>query len=331
MSEQILSWLYHWWPGLLILIVLLSAGSILFQPWNIDELVSHPHPVNSYDEAVQRIQSIQAGETNLNPLCQTRFLTHGATAQRAILFVHGYTNCPQQFAELGKRFYNLGYNVLIATVPYHGLADRLTDEQGRLTAEDLAAYADRIVDIGCGLGKHLTLAGISLGGVVVSWAAQDRHEVDLAVLISPGFSYHAIPNGLTVPVANLFMLLPVSYEWWNPALKEKSGPVYTYPRFSKHVLGEIMRLGLAVRSAAQRAAPAAHSILIVTNANDRSVNNETTAQMIRLWQANGARLATYEFPITDKLGHDLIDLNNQDRDIEFVYLRLIDLIDNYPA
>src|ERR1019366_2135927 len=50
---------------------------------------------------------------NVNPLCRTRLYTHGHRTERALLLLHGFTNCPQQFDALGKRFHDDGWNVLI--------------------------------------------------------------------------------------------------------------------------------------------------------------------------------------------------------------------------
>jgi carboxylesterase len=52
----------------------------------------------------------------------TQLMTHAKKVDRAIILVHGYTNCPQEFHELGQRFYAVGYNVLIAPLPHHRLA-----------------------------------------------------------------------------------------------------------------------------------------------------------------------------------------------------------------
>src|SRR5690348_9230940 len=103
--------------GMLVPGAILAALLGVFQPWNVAGLASQPHAVGNYAEAVQRIEALQAGEGNLNPVCHTQFMTHGQKTARVIVFAHGYTNCPQQFNELGKRFYALGYNVLIAPVP----------------------------------------------------------------------------------------------------------------------------------------------------------------------------------------------------------------------
>jgi carboxylesterase len=327
MAKQTVRGIQRWWPMLLVILIIAGAVFALFQPWKIAGLTSHPNPAQSYDQAVQRIQAIQAGEANLNPLCQTQFMTHGQSVEKVIIFVHGYTNCPQQFAELGKRFYDLGYNVLIVPEPHHGLGDRMTDEQRQITSEKLAAYADEVVDIAQGLGDKVVITGFSMGGVVTAWAAQNRSDLDLAVIISPGFGFKQVPTPMTVPMAHIVTILPVSYDWWDPALKENIRPDHAYPRYSKFVLGQIMRLGFSVRAKARQSAPGAHALIVVTNANDQSVNNELTGQVVQTWQASGANISTYEFDIGLGLGHDLIDPHDKDANIEVVYSRLIDLID----
>ena len=65
----------------------------------------------------------------MNPVCETQFMTHHRKVDRAVVLVHGYTTCPEQFHALGQRFFDLGYNVLSAPLPQHGFADRMTDAQ----------------------------------------------------------------------------------------------------------------------------------------------------------------------------------------------------------
>src|SRR5258708_2218016 len=161
-----------------IFLVILGILGGLFSPWNVGALSSHPQRVQSYDEAFQRIAAIRAERFSLmNPDCVVQLMTHGQKVQNAIVLVHGYTSCPAQFQQLGQSFYNLGYNVLTAPLPHHGLADRMTDEQGQLTAEELAAYADEMVDLAHGLGDHVTMMGISADEVTTAWAAQNRSDL----------------------------------------------------------------------------------------------------------------------------------------------------------
>jgi carboxylesterase len=184
-----------------------------------------------------------------------------------------------------------------------------------------------MVDLARGLGEEVTMAGISAGGVTTAWAAQNRPDLDLAVIISPAFGFSQIPTSLTTVATNLFLTLPNSYQWWDPDLKSAGGPPFAYPRYSTRALAQTMLLGSAVRSAAGRDAPAARAILVITNANDTNVNNALTAQVVDQWRLRGTKgLRTYEFEAGLKLEHDLIDPDKPDHAVELVYPKLIELI-----
>ncbi|MFN7116311.1 MAG: alpha/beta hydrolase [Saprospiraceae bacterium] len=315
------------WRWLFITIgILLIVIILLFQPWGIAGLKSNPQPVQSYVEAVQRIQAnIIKDSATLNPLCQTVLLSQGRKVERVIVMVHGYTSCPHQFFTLGQQFYELGYNVLIAPMPYHGYKDRLTEAHANLTAEDLARYADEVVDIAQGLGEKVTMMGLSVGGVVTAWAAQHRTDMELAVLISPAFGYGPIPPPTTAAVMNVFRLMPNGYEWWNPEKQAQGGVPHGYPRYAKRALAEALRLGFSVQQSAKKLKPST-PLLVITNANDHQINNERTAAIVALWRKNGAQLETYEFSENLQLVHDLIEPFYQKEKVEkLVYPRLLEM------
>src|SRR5215213_2294071 len=125
---------------------------------------------------------------------------------------------------------------------------------------------------------------------------------------------------------NAVITLPDVFVWWDPELQAASSPDYTYPRYSKHALAQIMRLGFSVQVNSWFKAPLAKRIFVLTNANDASVNNELTARVAQRWNKHGAQLITYEFPVKLNLPHDLIDATKPDEDIEVVDQTLIELI-----
>ncbi len=262
----------------------------------------------------------------MNPLCQVQLMTHGQKVSRVIVLVHGYTNCPEQFHALGQKFFDAGSNVLIAPMPHHGLADRMTSDLSLLTAAQLAAYADQMVDIAHGLGEKVVMAGISGGGVVTAWAAQNRSDLDEAVIISPAFGYKQIPTLVTAPAMNIVSLLPDSYAWWDSELKMDVQPSYAYPRYSMHGLAELLRLGFSVQMAARKVRPAAGALIVVTNGAEPSVNTALTQQVVGSWHAHGANLTTYEFPADLQLPHDLISVEQPGQQTDLVYPRLLELI-----
>ena len=263
----------------------------------------------------------------MNPDCTLKWLTHGDKVKRAIVLVHGYTNNACQFTELGRKFHDLGYNVLIANLPYHGLADRMNTVHARLTAEQLVTYADETIDIAQGLGEQVIMLGLSMGGIVTAWAAQNRTDLHLAVVISPAFGARVIPVRLTATAMNIVLHLKDVFIWWNPKLKENVPPPYGYPRFSLHTVAQTMRLGFAVQAQARVLLPRAKKILVVFNPTDLAVNNDLNMQVVKLWQAQHDNVSTYEFEASLNLDHDFIDPNQPNQQVDIVYPRLIDLVE----
>lgn len=322
------------WPAVLLifcLLLLLTAAAVFaLRPMGLAQIVSRPRPSSEYDESVQRVAALQAQEgEGYHPGCVTQLLTHGAKSPRAVVLVHGYTNCPQQFIPLGRQLYDLGDNVLIARMPRAGRADRMSAEHGGLTAAEMAAYADEVVDIATGLGERIVMAGLSGGGTITAWAAQHRPELDRAVLIAPAFGYAQVPAALTVGAMNAALrLLPNFFIWWDPALKENWGAPHTYPRISSRAVMSVLRLAFATRARAAQHPPAAGSIVLVINANDDKVDNAAARRMVQAWRASGAPDVTvYEFPAELKLHHDLIDPSEPDAHPELVYPKLLELLD----
>jgi len=233
--------------------------------------------------------------------------------------LHGFTNCPQQFDDLGRSFYELGWNVLIPRYPRHGYSDRLTNSIAELRADMLIALANRSAEAAAGLGERLTVAGLSLGGILTGYLAQTREDVDAAVLIAPMFGLRPIPGWGLAGITRLAQTLPNFYIWWNSTLKDRIGPAHGYPRFSTKAYAALFEVGSAVKKAARKTAPKARRIDVITNAAEPRLDNRFTYQLVDAWQRHGATVSTYEFPESDHLPHDLIDPANPDQNTRLVY------------
>jgi carboxylesterase len=310
----------------------IAKGDALQKISRVSHYTSHPHPAADYAEAVQRVGSMRAAEVGFNPDCHTILLTHGAKTAKAIVFIHGYPSSPAAFKEIGTQFYDRGYNVLVAPLPYHGLADRMNTEHAKLRVEDFVRYTDEVVDVGRGLGDHLTVAGISFGGLATGWAAQQRQDVDQAVLISPGFLFKPVPERLAPLASRSLIRLPNLFIWEDPVRKADYTPDHNYPRMSTHVLGQILQFSQGIQALARQKAPAARSILVITNLNDPAVDNVVTGKVVALWRAHGAAdVQTYQFPADLHLGHELTDVQDPHVNVAvvsaMVYPKLLELID----
>ncbi len=291
-----------------------------------------PRPAASYAAALARLETVRATETGeLAPACRTILLDHGRRTARAFVFLHGFTNCPNQFLELARAVHAAGHNVLILRLPHHGHADRMTRALADLTASELAATADLGVDVGRGLGEDVTLVGLSVGAVAAAWAAQHRPDLDRAVLLAPSFGIASVPEACIAPLVKLLRVAPNRFWWWKPEEREQlAGPLLCYPRYSSRALAEGLRLGLAVRREARRAPTPGAAVVVVTNAADRAVSNRSTASLVRLWRERGSHVETYEFPAASGLGHDFIDPDQPYANTEFVYPKLLSLFGVAP-
>ena len=118
------------WLSMIIAIILLIIIILIFlgmKPFKLDSEFS-TNPAGTYEEATARIEEIQSEEAELdqlNPVCATRLLTHSEKVENAIVFLHGFTSCPEQFTQLGQEYFDQGYNVYIPRTPRHGIKDRL--------------------------------------------------------------------------------------------------------------------------------------------------------------------------------------------------------------
>lgn len=256
---------------------------------------------------------------NVNPLCRTRLYTHGHRTERALLLLHGFTNCPQQFDALGKRFHDDGWNVLIPRYPRHGYTDRLNTSISELRTDQLIAVANQSATAGAGLGEHLTISGLSLGGVLAGHLAQTHDSVERAVLIAPMFGLQGIPGPGAAALAQLAFLLPNYFIWWDRTLKDRRGPAHAYPRFATHAYAALFRTAGGVLDGARKARPKARDLAVITNAAEPSLDNRFTYQLIEAWRRRGAAVSTYEFPASSHLPHDLIDPSNHEQNTELVY------------
>ena len=312
----------------IIIILLIVLG---MKPFKLNMEISS-NPAGSYDEAVSRVEQIQSAEADqadLNPICATRLLTHGEKVDNTIVFLHGFTSCPDQFGQLGQEYFEKGYNVYIPRTPRHGIKDRLGNPLKGLTAKELAEFASQSADIAQGLGERVIVAGLSGGGSMTTWLSQVRSDVDLAVPISPFLGIGFIPRLLNRPLTNLMLLAPDFFQWWDPINKENnpnSAP-YSYTRYPTHALFENMRLGFVAEEDARRIKPAAGAILVITNANDGSVNNAVVAEFEQMWLEHGEQfLQTFQFAKELELPHDLITIGRPDSNTEMVYPKLHELI-----
>ena len=326
-----------WWQkGLRILVIIL--GTILgliflllfigqIRPLQLNQLKVSPQPITNWDEANVKAQAlVQKDKDNpeLNPDCATRYLSQGKKVERVLVIRHGLTNCPRQFDELAREYYNRGYNVLITRIPKHGLKDRKSPVAATLTAQEALANFSNSIDIAHGLGEKIDLLGLSVGANEVAEMAVQRDDINQATMINPFFGIKSVPPLFTRSVCGIMLTLPNVFMWWDNAAKENlAGPTSAYYGFYTHVIGQYLRMTIDLERG-NRPLQAKQPI-VITNGNDDAVNNRQTEQLVRQWKRTGAQITTYQFPASDKLNHDLIDPMQPDANTSISYPKILEL------
>jgi carboxylesterase len=288
-------------------------------------------PARSYGEALERVRALQAlDDDRILPQARTALLDRGERTALAVVLLHGFTNHPGQYREFAPLVHARGANVLVPRMPEQGDRDRMTRRMSQLTADALLERASEAVDIACGLGERVCLAGISSSGLLCAYFAQHRSDVARAVAIAPVFAMLHLPYAVSRLFTRLMLVLPDRYLWWDPRAKMQQRPATAYPWFSTHALAQTMRVGEHVYACAQRQAPAAASVVLMTNAADPAVNNAATAHVARGWNAHraGAALeyAFYDLP----RNHDIIDPDNPHARTGIVYPKLLEYVIGTP-
>lgn len=314
--------------GLWVALVVVGVAVLFLLPVDTSGLSAAPDPTTDYETAVARFEKETANPPEpLNPLCEPKLMGHGHRTAKVFILVHGVSSCPQAYVDFAPILFERGANVLVLRMPQNGYADRATDALNRMTAEELAAFGDDAVDMATGLGDEVIFVGISAGGTIAGWAAQNRSDVDRAVLLAPFFGLHGFGPAINRVLMRAMLLIPDVSIWKDPIARENAENVmpHAYKRQSTRATGEIMRLGYATWAQAQARRAAAKEIVVVTNEADTAVSNGTTDAIAQTWRDQGASVTSYVFGAEHGLGHELIDPLEPGADPDLTYPIILQL------
>ncbi|MDJ0731363.1 MAG: alpha/beta hydrolase [Crocosphaera sp.] len=130
---------------------------------------------------------LEIDKQEIRPLCEPKLLHHGEKTANAIVLIHGLSDSPFSMAAIGKKFYQMGFNVLLPLLPGHGLKDGKTAlvamrEQTLLIQWKKAVkYA---VTEAKKMGHKVSIGGLSAGGVLSTYyAINDPQDIQGALFL----------------------------------------------------------------------------------------------------------------------------------------------------
>jgi carboxylesterase len=308
---------------LLAILGLITAVAVV--PINTATLPSAPQPALDYASSVARFAAVERAERDSTMEdARSMLLEHGRRTPRAVVLIHGFTNSPRQFRELGRMLYDRGYNVLIPRLPEHGLRKGDVGALKTITAERYRDYADQAVDAARGLGDTILVVGLSAGADVALWIAQHRTDVARVVAIAPAISLARVPTLLDAPVMNLMMRVPnLTFHQAPDTLRP-----HAYFGVSTRALGQTLRFGASVMHDVERGSPTVRDLAIVLNGNDHTIDAAPPLRMAQLWrERDSVRAVVYRFDAALGLPHDVIDVSQRCASPDLVYPVVIALLE----
>jgi pimeloyl-ACP methyl ester carboxylesterase len=168
-----------------------------------------PPPVQTVPPEVR---APDEGSPDIHPFGASIELNHGHVTEEVFLLLHGITNTPVQFRLFGKLLYDRGANVVIPRMRFHGYHDRMTTASRYFTSQVMLDETSRAIDHTRTLGRRVTVIGLSVNGISAAWVAQNRSDVDTAMLMAPLLAARGMPNWTIRPSSRLFSLLP-NFSW----------------------------------------------------------------------------------------------------------------------
>lgn len=330
LTALVLPW--HWaaliWLGGAVATVVLAE----VLPVSTRGLDSSPSPARSYDEAKSRFEAwSNEAEATIHPRCTPFLLGHGKRTAKSYVLVHGISNCPYSMVDFAPKLHALGHTVLVVRMPWNGHLDNGTDALRHLTARELRAFSDRSIDIAAGLGEHVHVIGISAGGVIAGWMAQNRAEIDRAVLLAPAYGLSSFGTGLNSALMRLVLFMPHFSVWKDPIRRAAAeNRPHSYKRQSTRGMGEVMRLGLATVRQAKASKPRACSITLVTNAADAAIDPTMPEDLAKMWEQKATPVTRYVFPKELGLPHELIDPTEDGANTSISHPKIIELAERPP-
>jgi carboxylesterase len=299
--------------GLAFIAACATAFAILSAP---PPLPSLPAPALSFSQATDRIARLQSADSaDVRPECRTHFVSQGRPTPYALVYFHGFGNCPHQADPILKLAADRGWNVFAPRMPRNGLNHPRHPSLSQLTAEELTTYATESGQIASALGQRVIVAGLSVGGALAAWTAE-RFPFHRAVIIAPCFGLSNLGRAGSHWLMRAALLLPDRFIDYAPGPDGRIGPPHSYSGFSTRAIAQALRFA---ETALDAPSPSTRDLRLILNASDTAVDESSSRDLARRWLDQGVTVTQIVIPQRHNLIHDLIDPLQPQQNIATAY------------
>jgi alpha-beta hydrolase superfamily lysophospholipase len=279
---------------LLVAAVLLCSGA----------RASGPAPEADAFRAAWHTYSAAANAGPLQPGCATAFVPAEGRRRGAVLALHGFGGCPQQFEGLAPRLAAAGFDVLIPRLPGHGRPpgpDGREDLAGLPTGTDWQERYDGFVTtleqlLGQSPGERV-LVGFSAGGALALRAvARQPAFHDRLVLLAPllGVRGGGPVEWLAWQLARVPAMASLDVKHFSPRAECETWQAAGRAGFCgyevRHAAG-LVGLARAVRADWERRALPLPTVIVLAG-DERYVSNAAASRFAAAQQSFGASIVS---------------------------------------
>ncbi len=244
----------------------------------------------------------------------------------AVVLLHGFTNAPPQWAPFAAELRAAGIAVVRPRFPGHGYADHDTRVLAQVGADEYLSTTSDAVDVACGLGRSVVVAGLSIGGSIAAWIALQREDVSHAIALVPFFGVKRLGVFGNRILAAALAAGPSVFVPWDPSGRAGQVPPYGYPRFATRALAAHLNVGRDTVRRAHRGELPRGALSVVLNVREPACDNEIARGAVRAWNARRAGAVQLETLTDLPANHDIIDATNALERVDRVYPLLRRLI-----
>ena len=169
-----------------------STDSIESQLMDAEVWTEQPSPQGVFDSnAWNTFLALSEESYEYQPACKPASFRHQGELKGVVVLLHGFTACPQQFFALSEKLSREGWDVLLPTLPGHGV--RRNAEEAKYLPQ-VADYRQRYGGFVKRLNELMrsyeapqrAIGGVSLGGALATGAlAEELDLYDRALIMTP--------------------------------------------------------------------------------------------------------------------------------------------------
>lgn len=296
-----------------LVLIVLAVATIYLWPLGDDRLQRSTATTLGFTAATAAGAGAVAGDNTdltVRAECRTQLLSHGRRTAKAVLMLHGYTGCPDNFTAMARLFFDRGYNVYVPREPRHGRVDR--EAHQFITADELVSYADSAATVAAGLGDDFGVIGLSGGGNLATWLTEYRTDVKRALLLSP---FYAPDSSQASPA----LIKPMIVLWGRRLLPDRrSGNMYY------SALAQYLQVRANYRDEPRNSALT--TIGVVVSESDEQIDlTEAVDVPAGIAEANGVPLSRLEIPAALNIPHDTASPNGLGAQTATFHARYLEL------